>query len=83
VFDIAAFLLLPPPICQLSNYSEKINGGFPGKAAVKEKVIVRPCLHYPPSCGFSISKKFVLRILTFLPVKWVCMAIDFDCFSSH
>lgn len=55
MFDIAAILLLPPLICQLSSCSASINGGFPGKAAVKEKVIVRPHLHYPPSCGFPDS----------------------------
>ena len=53
MFDIAAILLLPPLICQLSSCSENINGGFPGKAAVKEKVIVRPYLNYPPSFGLS------------------------------
>ena len=52
---LAAILLLPPLICQLSSCSGSINGGFPGKAAVKEKVIVRPRLHYPPSCGFPDS----------------------------
>ena len=38
MFDIAAILLLPPLICQLSNCSASINGGFSGKAAVKKVI---------------------------------------------
>ena len=37
MFDIAAILLLPPLICQLSNCSASINGGFSGKAAVENE----------------------------------------------
>lgn len=59
IFDIAAILLLPPLICQLSNCSASINGGLPGKAAVK-KVIVGPSLDYPPSCGFSFFRAIIL-----------------------
>lgn len=60
MFDIAAILLLPPLICQLSNCSASINGGFPGKAAVQEKVIVRLSLGYPPLCGFSLFRAIIL-----------------------
>ena len=38
MFDIAAILLLPPLICQLSSCSASINGGFSGKAAVKKVI---------------------------------------------
>ena len=96
MFDIAAILLLPPLICQLSNCSASINGGLPGKAAVK-KVIVGPSLDYPPSCGFSFfscdhshKQKLSLTITVkgcqssaLRLIVWLSwMILIFPCFSS-
>ena len=80
MFDIAAILLLPPLICQLSNCSASINGGFPGKAAVK-KVIVRPSLDYPPSCGFSFFRAIIL-IKIYAPYENKPMMAVINCRSS-
>jgi hypothetical protein len=75
--------LLPPFTCQLSNCSENINGGFPGKAAVKEKVIVRLSLGYPPLCGFpDFSFKHAHKQTMLLRMNEPIMAVSMDCQSS-